>query len=41
MRMIPLEGGQKKGIYTIKTGDLPSGSYVLHVAGEESRFDIE
>lgn len=38
VRMIPLQGGHHKGIYTLQVKTLPHGAYVLQVG--EQRLDI-
>ncbi len=38
VRMIPLQGGHSKGIYTLQVRTLPPGAYVLQVGAR--RLDI-
>lgn len=38
VRIIPLEGGHRKGVYTIRLSSLPEGEYSLQVSGYKAKF---
>lgn len=40
VRILPLEGGHRKGAYTIRVHSLPEGEYSLEVDGYKKRFRI-
>lgn len=41
VRMIPLEGGHVKGVYTLQLKTLPPGNYVVHVGQQELKIHLE
>ncbi len=40
VRIIPLEGGHRKGAYTIRLNSLPEGDYSLQVSDYKKRFRL-
>lgn len=40
VRIIPLEGGHRKGAYTIRLQSLPEGEYSLEAGGFKKKFRI-
>lgn len=41
VRMIPLSGGHKNGVYTLQLRTLPAGKYTVTVMEQQMKIDIE
>ncbi|WP_120515876.1 hypothetical protein [Chitinophaga barathri] len=41
VRMIPLEAGHVRGVYTLQLASLPSGEYTVQVKGQQLAVKLE
>lgn len=41
VRMIPLEGGHHKGLYTLQVKTLPPGAYTVHIGPQQLAIEVK